>query len=46
MTAQSLRAPRAGERAPDFDLEAVDGTRVALATTPLPVVLCFLRHLA
>jgi len=41
-----LRLPREGASAPDFTLPATEGGEVQLSTSPKPVALVFLRHLA
>lgn len=43
---QPTRVPRAGEPAPDFEAQSLDGTTLTLASHPKPVALVFLRHLA
>ena len=42
----NMRLPGVGELAPDFKLEALDGSIVNLSEYPKPVALVFLRHLA
>jgi peroxiredoxin len=46
MVKERLRAPRAGEVAPDFTLPDVEGGVVKLSDCPKPVAAVFLRHLS
>lgn len=46
MGREELRVLRPGDAAPDFRLQALDGSTIALSRIPKPVILSFLRHLA
>jgi len=43
--AEDLQLPLVGTIAPNFNLPAIDGERVELASYPKPVALIFMRHL-